>query len=62
MDPAGGLYDSDYRGPQTHTYVPPPHKSHHRRHFMVLPRMSNGPKLGNSAHARVHHHVRIVYI
>lgn len=55
MDPAEGMYNSDYRGPQTHTYVPPSHKVHHRQHVVLLPR-----KLGNSAHARAHHHVSIL--
>lgn len=57
MDPAvPGVYDSDYRGPQTHTYVPPPNKAHPQLHVVVLPRMFGGLKPGN---AIAHHHVSI---
>ncbi|XP_052176459.1 uncharacterized protein LOC127790807 [Diospyros lotus] len=34
-----GIYDIDYRGPETHSYIPPPNRSGGKHHS--IPRLSS---------------------
>lgn len=57
MDPAE-VYVIDYRGPETHSYIPPPNRSGgrphvHHRNVVVLHRKSKALTAANGGPAKV---------
>lgn len=52
------VYEIDYRGPETHSYIPPPDRSAHRQRLRAMPhRRSKGHRAGNAAGANVNNKI-----
>ncbi|KAI7998816.1 hypothetical protein LOK49_LG10G01788 [Camellia lanceoleosa] len=53
-----GIYDIDYRGPETHSYIPPPNRSGGKQYIhqesTVTHRKSKGLRAGNGGDKKIH--------